>query len=105
MPGQGKYVVTEGADSDLVAIAKYTRDVWGARQRDRYIEGLFRFFQQIADKPGLGRERFEAFPGLQTRLFRKNHHVYYRQADEVVEILAVLHVKQDQEPALGERRV
>ena len=103
MPGQGKYVVTEGADSDLVAIAKYTRDVWGARQRERYIEELFRFFQQIADDPGLGRERFRAFPRLQTRLFRKNHHVYYRQSGGVIEILAVLHVRQDQEAALGER--
>ena len=96
MPASVRYRVTRPAEQDLIEIARYSLETWGKTQRDRYVAGLFRMFDQIADLPLLGRTVPEMGKDVHVRLYRKQHMVYYRfSRRQPIDILRVLHVRQD----------
>ena len=98
------YRLTRQADQDLVSIARYTRVQWGEKQRRKYIQELFQLFERIATNPASGAKADFIKQGLRKRLHPKRQHaIYYRiGGDGIVEILRVLHTKQDRGRELDE---
>lgn len=97
-----EYVLTHSAESDLIEIARYTRREWGERQRDKYIRELFDLFAAIAADPHLSHNRDRIRPDLKSRRHTKTHTVYFRVEGDTVQILRVLHVRQDVNAAFSE---
>jgi toxin ParE1/3/4 len=82
------------AERDLDEVAEYTRVMWGEAQRDAYIdmlqhtcESIIPAHRQIAKpvpkRPGLWRWRAE------------HHYVYFREVKDGIEVVRVLHERQD----------
>lgn len=81
---------TTAAERDLEGIAAYTLEVWGAEQRERYLEMLERTCEQII--PGhrrLGREVAER-PGI-FRWRAESHVIFFRDVEGGLEIVRILH--------------
>lgn len=97
-----EYVLTRSAESDLIEIARYTRREWGERQRDTYIHDLFALFAAIAADPQLSQNRSQIRPGLRSRRHQKTHTVYFRVEGGTVQILRVLHVRQEVNAAFSD---
>jgi toxin ParE1/3/4 len=78
------------AESDLIEIARYTMNRWGADQTARYIDDLEACCQQLAGNPDLGRACDDIRPGLR-RMEHGRHVVFYRQDAVGVLVSRVLH--------------
>lgn len=50
----GRYRITPRAAADLRAIARYTVQTWGYKQRDIYLSAIDRRFSWLAENPSLG---------------------------------------------------
>lgn len=81
---------TTAAERDLEGIAAYTLEVWGAAQRERYLEMLERtceriipehrrFGREVAERPGIFRWRAES------------HVIFFRDVEGGLEIVRILH--------------
>ncbi len=88
--GRAKVFYTTAAERDLEGIAAYTLEVFGAAQRERYLDMLERtcehiipdhrrFARDVAERPGILRWRAES------------HVIFFREADGGVEIVRILH--------------
>lgn len=102
MRGVPDYLLTRAAESDLIEIARYTQREWGQRQRDKYLRELFDLFADLAETQQLAQNRDAIRPDLKSRRHQKTHTVYFRMTGDTVEILRVLHVKQDVSTAFAD---
>ncbi len=95
--------LTDGADADLVGIARYTIDTWGEEQAGRYASALERHFGAISKKPDQGRIFLSHRPEL--RATRCEHHYVFHliRAKQSPLILAVLHERMDLMARLSKR--
>jgi len=87
-------VVTAAAEADLRAIGRFTAETWGVDQKTRYLAQIRDRFRQIRDAPGLGRSRDNIRPGFRS-LAAGRHVIFYREAEDLVEIVRVLHDRMD----------
>ena len=85
-----KYEVLRAAKSDLLEIAHFTTERWGAQQATQYISELRRCFRLVGRSPGLGRSCDALVPGLRRFEIRK-HVVFYIPSTAKVLIVRVLH--------------
>jgi toxin ParE1/3/4 len=78
-------------------IYRYTRDKWGDRQAETYINGLFTAFDAISKNEVLSRPVPASF-GVEGFVFRCQHHFIYwkRLANGDVGIVTVLHERMHQ---------
>lgn len=91
--------VTRRAKRDLIGIARYTRQTWGAEQRNRYMAALDARFGWLAANPGIGRDRSDIRAGF--RSFPEGQHViFYRVTADAIEIIGVVHRARDLPGAL-----
>jgi toxin ParE1/3/4 len=83
---------TESAERDLEAIAEYSYARWGLERAIRYVESLRSTAQMLAKHPDLGRtvskHELRRSEDLQ-------HVLFYRPVDDGIEIVCVLHERQD----------
>ena len=86
--------LTRTAERDLEAIWSYTREVWSAAQAEAYLEALTKGFLMLLDHPALGKARPDLRDGLRS-LAVEHHLVFYEIAPSFLDILAVLHKRQD----------
>jgi toxin ParE1/3/4 len=86
--------LTDCAQSDLEQIADYTVINWGQSQADFYLEQLEKAFYSLLDNPYLGKSRDDIKAGYRSLLVEK-HLVFYRLADEQLEIMRILHCRMD----------
>jgi len=82
--------IAGSARRDLADIARYTEREWGARQRERYLAEIEARLRELRRNPGLGAERGDIRPDCRS-LVVVSHVVFYREAEDAVEILRVLH--------------
>lgn len=89
------YELTEAADADIQAIARYTVTTWGIAQARRYEAILERHFQAIGREKARTRGFLKHRPEL--RVSRIEHHFVFHLVREkkCPLILAVLHEKMD----------
>ncbi|TMV86591.1 type II toxin-antitoxin system RelE/ParE family toxin [Thioclava sp. BHET1] len=82
------------AEQDLAEIWRQGARKWGIAQAERYVDGLFRVFDLLAEFPELARERAEFAPPV--RIHPSGAHlVIYRQVGQGVEIMRLLHAHQN----------
>jgi toxin ParE1/3/4 len=96
MPG---FELAPAAESDLLDIYVFGAGTFGERAADRYHSDLERAFARLGGRPQLGRPREELAQGLRSLLCRE-HVIFYRVHAERVEIIRVLHQRQDASAAL-----
>lgn len=98
----GKYKLTIKAVEDLSKIWEYTYEAWSEKQADRYYKMLISSFQEIADKPNVGK----SYSGIAQRLLglKANRHIiFYRTIEEnYIEITRILHERMDLEKRILE---
>ena len=93
-----KLKVGRAAADDMEGIWLYTTEHWSMGQADRYLGLLMDGFEQIRIDPTCGREFAHVRPGYKA-LNIGAHVIFYRlaDADQVVEVVRVLHERMDQE--------
>ena len=97
----GNYSLREFARADLEAIWIYTVEHWGIEQAERYLQGLFGCFEELAANPRFGRERSEVKAGY--RSFPQGRHVvFYLIVPKGVEVIGIVHQRADVDAHLGE---
>ena len=97
----GTYSLREFALADLEAIWVYTVEQWGIEQAERYLQGLFGCFEELAANPRFGRERSEVKAGY--RSFPQGRHVvFYLIVPKGVEVIGIVHQSVDVDAHLGE---
>ncbi|MHA7880554.1 MAG: type II toxin-antitoxin system RelE/ParE family toxin [Saccharospirillum sp.] len=87
-------VLAPAAKTDLRAIYQYGLRQWGPVQSDSYLEALKEHFWSFTEQPLIGVERLELLAGTRS-LAIKSHTVFYRDTSDTVEIIRVLHGRQD----------
>ena len=90
-----KYELTNKAVEDLAGIWEYTIEKWSEQQADKYYNLLLDKFQDIANKPELGRN----YEGITNDLFglkTSRHIIFYRKRiNQPIEITRILHEQMD----------
>jgi toxin ParE1/3/4 len=86
----GKYKLTRLSEADLETILEYTLKTWGGKQGERYLGNQQGCLQELADKPGLGRNCNAIRPGLM-RMEHGRHVVFYRPKGYGIRVIRILH--------------
>lgn len=90
-----KYVLTNKAVEDLSSIWDYTYEVWSENQADKYYELIISAFEEVAERPDLGKS-YEKISKKILGIKVGKHIVFYRTlALKEVEIVRVLHARMD----------
>ncbi len=87
-------VISPQAKVDLREIYPYGRRHWGQVQSDRYLTSLKNLLWSVTEQPQLGVERSDLLPNLRS-LPTQSHTVFYRTTNNRVEIIRILHGRQD----------
>jgi len=87
--------LTRSAHADLKAIARFTEDRWGVRQRNAYLKEIDQVFRALARNPMMGRACDEARAGYR-KLAHGSHVIYYKQPEaDFVLVVRILHATMD----------
>ena len=96
-----RFDLTRSAQSDLKAIARFTQERWGVRQRNAYLKEMDRVFRSLARNPSIGRACDENREGYR-KLPHGAHVIYYRQASDTgLLIVRILHATMDVDSNIG----
>jgi toxin ParE1/3/4 len=87
-------VIAPAAKADLKDIYQYGLRQWGQAQSDSYLENLKDHFWSLTEQPLMGVDRTELLPGTRS-LPIESHTLFYRVTTDTVEIIRVLHGRQD----------
>jgi toxin ParE1/3/4 len=85
-----EYRLSRLARLDLIQIADYTVDTWGAEQAYRYLDSLEACFQQLAQTPAMGRPCATVRPGYR-QMEHESNVIFYRAKKKGVFIGRILH--------------
>ncbi|WP_218079614.1 type II toxin-antitoxin system RelE/ParE family toxin [Anthocerotibacter panamensis] len=97
----GVFRLTELAKADLRAIGRYTQQTWGRDQRNSYLARLDKSFQRLAEEPERGRPYDEIRAGYR-KYHVGRHLIFYREAQDSIEIVRILHDRMDIETHLSD---
>lgn len=89
-----KLELTRAALEDLRSIRTHTLDHWGAIQEQRYLDQLWRKFEDIMKDFSRFRFRHDLFPDCQIAAEGK-HVILFRVRKDVLQIVRVLHSAMD----------
>ena len=89
-----KYFLANKAVDDLSDIWNYTYNVWSEQQADNYYQRLIDCCGYISENPGLGKCYDEIDTGI-LGYKAKQHIIFYRVAQQNIEILRILHGRMD----------
>ena len=94
MPEPSGWVLRPAAEDDLSNIWFEGVASWAVEQAERYADGLFALFDLLVAFPEIARERTEFSPPV--RIHPSGAHlVIYRQGEQGIEIIRVLHGHQN----------
>lgn len=85
---------TKAAISDLQSIRSYTLEGWGPEQEQRYLDALWKKFEEILADPQRLRRRNDLFPGCQIAAQGK-HVILFWVEDSILRIVRILHGAMD----------
>ena len=92
-------VIASAAKIDLKDIYQYGLRQWGKVQSDRYLENIKDQLWSLREQPLIGVDRSELLPDVRS-LPIESHTLFYRVTTDRVEIIRVLHGRQDPQPHL-----
>lgn len=87
-------VVLPAAEADIVEIWRYTIDRWGLDQAVRYDVTIQEKIEGLATGRTTSRPADDVRPGLR-RAQAGRHVVFYRETEEAVTVVRVLHERMD----------
>jgi len=94
MPGRSGWVLRPATEADLSDIWLQGASAWGIEQAERYADGLFAHFDLLVEFPEVARERVEFSPPV--RIHPSGAHlVIYRQMEQGIEVIRILHGHQN----------
>jgi toxin ParE1/3/4 len=91
--------ITAKAIGDLRYIGRYTQDRWGREQRNNYLSMLDSCFHTIAYQPRIGVACDNIRSGYR-KYHVGRHLLFYRQINNHIEIIRILHDSMDMESHL-----
>jgi toxin ParE1/3/4 len=89
-----KLVYRPRAQSDLAAIARYTKAEWGEEQARYYLTDIRQTIERAAQFPGIGSEGF-GLPAGYRKLRTGAHRVIFRYSDTALVVVRILHQRED----------
>lgn len=92
-------VISEAAQADLKNLYQYGAQHWGQLQSVRYLERIKQQLWLLTEQPKTGKLRPELQHNLRSMPV-ESHTVFYQFSAEQVEIIRVLHGRQDIETHL-----
>ncbi len=87
-------VIAPVAKTDLKDIYQYGLRQWGQTQSESYLENIKEQFWILTEQPLIGVDRSELLSGARS-LPIESHTLFYRVTPDTVEIIRVLHGRQD----------
>jgi len=87
-------VIAPAAKNDLKDIFQYGLRQWGQAQSESYLTTIKNQFWLLTQQPLIGTERPELLPGTRS-LPIESHTLFYRVTANSVEIIRLLHGRQD----------
>jgi toxin ParE1/3/4 len=87
-------IIAPAARNDLKDIYRYGLRQWGQVQSGDYLARIMNQFWLLTEQPLMGTERPELMPDIRS-LPMDSHTLFYRVAANRVEIIRVLHARQD----------
>lgn len=87
-------VIAPAAKTDLKDIYRYGLRQWGQTQSESYLETIKAQFWTLTEQPLIGVDRSELLSGARS-LPIESHTLFYRVTPDTVEIIRVLHGRQD----------
>ena len=89
------FALTYKAKADLHAIAIFTQERWGIKQRNLYIKQLDDAFHMIARSPELGKSCNDIMPGYR-KFPQGSHIVFYKDgSSSKIDVIRILHKSMD----------
>jgi toxin ParE1/3/4 len=89
------YVLSPAAQADLSKIWDYSTRNWGGEQADRYILGIRRACEALADGRRQGRAIDDIRPGYR-KLAVASHFLFYRITNAgLIDVIRILHQRMD----------
>lgn len=86
--------VTPRARDDLKNIGRYTEQVWGKAQRNRYLKSIDTRFYWLAENPQLDEHRTDICEGYYS--FPEGQHViFYLVGSDTIDIIGIPHKEMD----------
>jgi toxin ParE1/3/4 len=89
-----KAILAERARRDLIEIRKHTVKRWGKEQARKYIEQIYRYADELANRRLPGKSREDVAPNLKSYHVGR-HVIFYVESKEGIEIARVLHDSMD----------
>ena len=86
--------IAPAAKNDLKDIYHYGLRQWGRTQSESYLSSIKNQFWSLTQQPFMGTERHELLPDTRS-LPVESHTLFYRVTANSVEIIRVLHGRQD----------
>ena len=93
--------ITDAALGDLRSIRSYTVEKWGEDQEAKYLDAMWRRFEELLDEPQRWRMRNDLFPGCRIASQGK-HVILFRVEGELLQVVRVLHSAMDFQQHLPE---
>ena len=87
-------VIAPTAKADLRDIYQYGLRQWGQARSASYLDTLKSKFWALTGQPFMGTERPELLPGIRS-LPIESHVLFYRVTGSTIDIIRVLHGRQD----------
>lgn len=87
-------VIAPAAKTDLKDIYQYGLRQWGQTQSESYLENIKQQIWTLTEQPLIGVDRSELLSGARS-LPIESHTLFYRVTLDTVEIIRVLHGRQD----------
>ena len=87
-------VISPIAKKDLKGIYEFGKSKWGREQSNKYLETVKNKMLQIFEYPNSGRDRMEISLGIKS-LSVGSHIIYYRANNNSIEVVRVLHRRQE----------
>jgi len=87
-------VIAPVAKNDLKEIYQYGLRQWGQSQSESYLSTIKKQFWLLIQQPFMGTERSELLPDIRS-LPIESHTLFYRVIANRVEIIRLLHCRQD----------
>jgi len=87
-------IISPAARDDLKKIYFYGGNNWGKSRATRYLNNLKEQLWSLTDHPEMGIKRDELLPAIRS-LTVDSHVVFYRLQSQRIEVVRVLHGRQD----------
>ena len=87
-------VIAPVAKTDLKDIYQYGLRQWGQTQSESYLENIKEQFWTLTEQPLIGVDRSDLLSGARS-LVIESHTLLYRVTPDTLEIIRVLHGRQD----------